>query len=85
MHVAVGVACSLAIVTYPVVPESIRWLACNERGAEAEKILDQVARGNGRTISKKQRSEIRKILKKTAEESRYEICKYFTASVEKNI
>ena len=42
MHIAVGIASSIAIVTYPVIPESIRWLSCNNRIGEAEEILKVV-------------------------------------------
>ena len=50
MHLAVGVASSVAIVTYPVIPESIRWLSCNNRIGEAEDILKVTKAGDQRTV-----------------------------------
>ena len=45
-----------------IVPESPRWLAINGKSKQAEKVLLAIAKGNGKTLEEKVRSDIRNSL-----------------------
>ncbi len=49
LHLASGVVCLLALPTWWLVPESIRWLAQNHKRTEAHDIILDIAKVNGRT------------------------------------
>ena len=50
-HVVLGVIGLLALATWPLIPESPRWLAQNGRQAEARALMLEIARANGESAA----------------------------------
>ena len=58
LHVAIGISCIMVLLAWFITPESLRWLAQNDKREEAHALLDRIAKWNKRTISAEQREEI---------------------------
>ena len=52
-----------------IIPESVRWLAINGKRYQAEKVLEKIAKRNGRSISFRQKREIKTILQYVEKEA----------------
>ena len=62
IHLWTGVACLIPFPCYYFVPESPRWLAVNGKLKQAEKILQTIARRNGKNLNENDRIEIKTTL-----------------------
>ncbi len=69
LQVVVGVFCALPLGLYKFAPESIRWLAQNQRKDEAFETLEKIAKGNGKEIDDGDKEKIMSILDKIEERS----------------
>ena len=70
MHIWSGVAAAVAWPCFFLIPESVRWLAVNGKPEQAEKILLQIAKRNGKTVTEEQRLEIASVLQEVERDAR---------------
>ena len=69
IHIWVGIVTALILPVYFILPESVRWLAQNNREKEAMGVLKKVAKTNGKPLSEVDEDKVRVLVHAIAEES----------------
>ena len=69
IHIWVGIATSIVLPLYFVIPESVRWLAQNNKEDQAMNVLLKIAKMNGKKLSSDDQSQMEDMIKKIATES----------------
>ena len=69
IHIWVGIVTALILPVYFILPESVRWLAQNNREKEAMGVLRKVAKANGKPLSEVDEDKVRVLVHAIAEES----------------
>ena len=69
IHIWVGIVTALILPVYFILPESVRWLAQNNKETEAMEVLKKVAKINARTLSTEDEEKVRVLVHAIAEES----------------
>ena len=69
IHIWVGIVTALILPVYFILPESVRWLAQNNKEKEAMEILKKVAKINARPLSTEDEEKVRVLVHAIAEES----------------
>ncbi len=62
LHLVSGGICLCCLLSIVAVPESLRWLAQNGKKKDAFKVLQNVARSNGRSLNKEDLSRMDQVL-----------------------
>ena len=62
LQIVAGVICGAALLTWPLISESARWLTQNDRVDEAREILVNIAKGNRRRLDEDNIAEIDQVL-----------------------
>ena len=69
IHIWVGIVTALILPVYFILPESVRWLAQNNKETEAMEVLKKVAKINQKALSTEDEEKVRVLVHAIAEES----------------